>query len=179
VGPEPQHSDAELVARVASGEVNALGELYDRHAASLLGFARHMAPAGEAEDVVQATFMRVAQIATRFDASAQSARPWLFAIAVRIVQSRRRSLRRFASAMRALAHVPRAPSLPTPDASTDLERALAALSHDKREVFVLSQMEGFAAEQVATMLNIPVGTVWTRLHHARRALRAFFGEEAP
>jgi RNA polymerase sigma factor (sigma-70 family) len=177
VGSEPAASDAALVGAVASGDVGALGELYDRHASSLLGFARHVAPAGEAEDVLQATFLRVLDLAGRFDPSADSARPWLFAIAVRIAQSRRRSLRRFASAVVRFAQVPRANPAQGGGASTDLGRALATLSHDKRIAFVLTQVEGFSAEEAAAMLDVPVGTVWTRLHHARRALRAFFGEQ--
>jgi RNA polymerase sigma-70 factor (ECF subfamily) len=50
--------------------------------------------------------------------------------------------------------------------------ALDRLTAKKREVFVLVTMEGASGEQVATALGIPVATVWTRLHHARKELRA-------
>jgi RNA polymerase sigma-70 factor (ECF subfamily) len=50
--------------------------------------------------------------------------------------------------------------------------ALETLSDKKREVFVLVNLEGVSSEEVASALGIPVATVWTRLHHARKALRA-------
>ena len=46
----------------------------------------------------------------------------------------------------------------------------------KRTVLVLAEVEGFSCEELATMLSIPIGTVWTRLHHARRELRRFYEE---
>jgi RNA polymerase sigma factor (sigma-70 family) len=177
--PRIDRSDAECMRCVAEGDVGALGEVYDRHAASLLNFARRVAPTGEAEDVVQATFLRALKLAPQFDAAASSARAWLFAIAARLVQGRRRSLTRLGNALRSFALLPRAGHTARDEATGDVERALQSLPHDKRVVFVLSQMEGFSAEQVAAMLQIPVGTVWTRLHHARKGLRAFFAEVSP
>jgi RNA polymerase sigma-70 factor (ECF subfamily) len=57
--------------------------------------------------------------------------------------------------------------------------ALAAMSHRKREAFVLVALEGLSGEEAATLLDIPVATVWTRLHHARRELRSALSEEVP
>ena len=57
------------------------------------------------------------------------------------------------------------------DTRRDLEAGLAQLSSAKRSVLVLAEVEGFSCEEIAGMLEIPVGTVWTRLHHARRELR--------
>jgi RNA polymerase sigma-70 factor (ECF subfamily) len=51
------------------------------------------------------------------------------------------------------------------------ERALDALSVKKREAFVLVALEGLTGEEAAIAMNVPVATVWTRLHHARRDLR--------
>ncbi len=170
--------DARDIARVARGDIGALGALYDRHALALLGFATRALSAVEAEDVVQATFVRVVRIAGTFHADAESARPWLFAIAARVIQERRRSLRRFAAALLAFAGQGRTATVEPPESRTDLERGLAKLSHAKRIVLLLSEAEGFTAEEIAAMLSIPVGTVWTRLHHARREMRRFF-EEGP
>jgi RNA polymerase sigma factor (sigma-70 family) len=172
--------DAEVLARVAEGDVAALGALYDRYARSVFKFAHHAAPHDDAEDIVQTTFLRVLRIAGTFHPSAESARPWLFAIAARVIQGRRRSLMRLGNAMRGLRRVARGELTSHDEERTDLERGTSRLSEQKRVVFLLSQLEGFTAEQIASMLDIPVGTVWTRLHHARRELRAFLeSEEGP
>ena len=56
-------------------------------------------------------------------------------------------------------------------------RALMRLSPKKRVVYVLHIVEGRSGEEIAAMLNIPVATVWTRLHHARKALDAALERE--
>jgi RNA polymerase sigma factor (sigma-70 family) len=57
-------------------------------------------------------------------------------------------------------------------------RALERLSDKKRETFVLVALEGLSGDEAARALGIPVATVWTRLHHARRELRdALLAEE--
>jgi RNA polymerase sigma factor (sigma-70 family) len=173
---ESNRSDAELLARIASGEVSALGTLYDRHAPGLLRFARRIDPQ-EAEDLLQSTMLRVAHLAARFDGRTPSARAWLFAIMLRVAQERSRSLRRLGAVLKRLAELPRAAVAPV-ETAPDLERGLRRLSHAKRSVLLLSEVEGFTCEEIANMLDVPVGTVWTRLHHARRELRAFSEERA-
>lgn len=168
-------SDAELLANIAAGELSALGSLYDRHAPGLLRFARRVAPQ-EAEDLLQSTMLRVTRLASRFDGRTPSARAWLFAIMLRVAQERSRSLRRLGAALKRFAELPRAAIDPL-ETAPDLERGLCRLSHAKRSVLLLSEVEGFTCEEIANMLEIPVGTVWTRLHHARRELRAFHQEQ--
>jgi RNA polymerase sigma-70 factor (ECF subfamily) len=165
-------SDAAIMARVADGDAAALGVLYDRYAVSLLRFARRL-DRHDAEDIVQKVFMRVLRLAPKFDPNATSARPWLFAITTRIVQEHRRSLRRWTAVLARLASHPARPPATMPDPRSDLQLGLAQLSAAKRSVLLLAEVEGFACEEIASMLEIPVGTVWTRLHHARRELRRF------
>jgi RNA polymerase sigma factor (sigma-70 family) len=169
-------SDAELLARIAGGDVEALGGLYDRHARALLGFARRVAPSDDAEDIVQAAFLRVLSCAARFDPAAPSARPWLFGIAALIARERRRSVQRFGAALLRFATFGRRVVEPPAAEKGDVERAVAALSPPKREVLLLVEVEGLTCEEAAAALGIPVGTVWTRLHHARRELRRLLGE---
>ena len=131
-------------------------------------------PAAEVDDVVQDTFVRVSRIAGTFDGRSPDARAWIFGIAVAIVRERRRSFSRLSRALERVvsqatpAAVPRAESL-------DLERALERLSAPKREVLLLAEVHGFSGEEIATMLGVPIGTVWTRLHHARREMRDILG----
>jgi len=61
---------------------------------------------------------------------------------------------------------------------SDLRTSLSRLSADKRTVLVLAEVEGFSGEEIAQMLGIPVGTVWTRLHYARRQLRSLQEDES-
>jgi RNA polymerase sigma-70 factor (ECF subfamily) len=171
-------SDARLLERVAAGEVSALGVLYDRHAPGLMRFAQRVDPQ-EYEDLLQITFMRVARLAERFDGRSASARAWLFAIMTRIAQERSRSLRRFTAALSRLADLPHRREMPAPETASDLERALSRISTAKRTVLLLAEIEGFTCDEIAAMLGIPVGTVWTRLHHARKELRALHAEFEP
>lgn len=164
--------------RLARGDVSALGELYDRYAVDLLRFACRVANPQDAEDVVQASFMRVAHLAASYDERAETARPWLMGITARIIQERRRAFGRFRRALLSFAgFVERSADANPPSPRSDLERGLAALSDAKRVVIVLAEIEGYTCEEIAQMLEIPVGTVWTRLHHARKELRAFFTTE--
>jgi len=116
-------------------------------------------------------------MAPTYDQRSASARPWLFGIAVRLIQERRRSLGRFARAL--LACAPAQPaSWVTPRVHLlDVEKGLRRLSEAKRVSGSSSRRyEGFGCDEIAHMLEVPVGTVWTRLHHARRDLRKYYGE---
>jgi RNA polymerase sigma-70 factor (ECF subfamily) len=163
--------DSVLLDRVAQGDLGALGLLYDRHGAALLGFASRLTSRSDAEDVVQTVFLRVVRRAASFDGRTPSARAWLFAMTDRVASEHRRSVRRFTSALVdvALSRAPARP--PSLGERRDLERALSRLSTVKRATLLLAEVEGFTCDEIALMLRVPVGTVWTRLHHARRELR--------
>jgi RNA polymerase sigma-70 factor, ECF subfamily len=137
---------------------------------------------GDVDDVVQATFLDVLGAAARYDGRA-NAKPWLIGLAVMQVRRRRRSLSQMAARIAAWAREPSAqPATPEESATTSqlaerARRALDALSPKKREVVVLVNIEGLSGEDAAALLGIPVATVWTRLHHARRELNAAVFEE--
>lgn len=169
-------SDSALLGYIAEGDMGALGVLYDRYAPSLLRFARRVDPR-EAEDIVQMVFLRVARLASVYDREAASARPWLYAITTRIAQERKRAFVRFARALTRMTNHPPRTQATVSETRRDLDRGLARLSIEKRTVLVLAEVEGFAGEEIAAMLSIPIGTVWTRLHHARRELRRYHDED--
>ncbi|MFO0728326.1 MAG: RNA polymerase sigma factor [Myxococcota bacterium] len=174
--PDP---DTTALVRIAQGNLQELGALYERHAPSLLRFARHVVGDSAAEDLVQSTFIKAAERAHTYDGRSSSARAWLFGIAGRLAQERRRALGRFARALvRFAAGSDEEPTTPVVPERSDLLRGLSGLSEHKRVVLLLSEVEGFTAVEIAEMLQVPVGTVWTRLHHARRELRAFYGDQA-
>jgi RNA polymerase sigma factor (sigma-70 family) len=167
-------ADADALRRVSSGETAALGEVYDRHAPSLLEFAARAVGRAEAEDIVHSVFLRVTTLARTFDATAPSARPWLFGITTRVLQERRRSLVRAFRALFRMHASQGSVSVPLLDQRRDLERGLERLTESKRVVLLLAEVEGFSCDEIAAMLRIPVGTVWTRLFHARRELRTYY-----
>ncbi len=164
-------SDAELIACISRHDRAALGTLYDRYARSLYLFARRLVPDDGADDVVQLVFLRVSAIADSFDPDASSARPWLFGVAVRVAQEHRRAAHRFTDLLAKLVRAPAHVQHESSDRRRDLELALATLSDAKRAVFLLAEVEEFSCDEIAAMLSIPVGTVYTRLFHARKELR--------
>jgi RNA polymerase sigma factor (sigma-70 family) len=175
----PATTDAVLLQRVARGELDALGALYDRYAEDLLRYATRLSGSGDAEDLVQNVFLRVLSIAATFDERTVNARPWLFGITTRMAMERRRSLHRFAMVLLNVGGLAdRAAVSPSFEAASDIPRALQRLAVSKRVVLLLAELEGFSCPEIAAMLEVPVGTVWTRLHHARRELRAFFQGES-
>ena len=171
----PPTSDVEALRRVAQGDVAALGEVYDRHARALLRFVARAHDPNEAEDVVQAVFVRASRAAATYDGRTESARAWLFGIAARLMQERRRALVRMSRALLRLAGRTASPPVPEPQ-HLDLEKGLRRLSDAKRVVLILADVEGFACGEIAEVLGIPIGTVWTRLHHARKELRQYCEE---
>lgn len=169
---DPFDADAEALDRIKQGDLGALGELYDRHAEAVLRFARRSAPREDAEDIMQASFLRVAQVAERFERGRSSGRAFLFGVAANVIRERRRAFARLGRALGRLAgDAPTRSILHPLGERMDVARALERLSDVKRMTFVLVEVEGFLCEEVAAMMNVPVGTVWTRLHHARRELR--------
>jgi len=178
-------SDAELLARVAAGELAALGALYDRHREAMRGFvARATCGHADADDLVHDAFLTAARIAARFDGRA-SARPWLIGIAARLMQRRARGLGRIPQLLARLAWT--RPEVSDPVELLEARSALAAMTDamarmttGKRLVLLMSELEGMTGPEIAEALEIPIGTVWTRLHHARRELlRAIGRERAP
>jgi RNA polymerase sigma factor (sigma-70 family) len=175
--------DAALVFQIGNGDLEALGILFDRHEDAVARFLNRMgvSPA-DIDDLVQNTFLQVIRAVKRFDPRV-SVRSWLLGIASMMARRHRRSLGRLTKRIRSWATIPRGQGL-TPDQALEerqaelrLTRALDALSAKKREAFVLVTLEGMSGEEAAVALGVPVNTIWTRLHHARRELREMVGAE--
>lgn len=171
----PACSDAELMSRLVAGEIGALGELYDRHHTAVRRFlARAASERDDVDDLVHSTFLTAAQSAARYDGR-PNCRPWLMGIGAQLLRRRRHSLGRWWTVLSSLTTLRPASSDPTAAlaARSDVERALRHLSEAKRVTLLLTEVEGLTCPEIAETLGIPVGTVWTRLHAARRELRRF------
>jgi RNA polymerase sigma-70 factor (ECF subfamily) len=174
-----QESDAALIRRVGAGDLSALGALYDRHHQSISRFARRATgSASDAEDITHETFLALVRAAHRHDGR-DSARPFLVGIASKLVLARRRATARLGEVLRLFADAVTDRGSPSPEGlacATEelrtLDQALLRLSPRKRIVILMVDGEGLTGEEVAEALEIPLGTVWTRLHYGRAELRA-------
>jgi len=168
---------------MASGDMGAMRALYDRHAASLFRYALCRTGSREAaEDVIQETMLAAWQGAAGYRGEA-GVRTWLFGICRNKLaeQARRTGGVRTPVPAETLA----APA--TPDAGDSVERqaqgavdfwrAFGRLSQEHREVILLVFHYGFTLRETADMLGVPLGTVKSRTHNARRRLEAALGEE--
>ena len=176
-----QSSDPEIMNRLAGGESGALGELYDRYHQPVRQFvARATGDAEDVDDLAHATFMAAASAAARYDGR-PCCRPWLIGIAAQLLRRRRQAAGRFFKALRALAGARSTTALdprPALNARGDVEQALRLISEAKRVTLLMAEVEEMTCPEIAAALGIPIGTVWTRLHAARRELRrALEGDE--
>jgi len=172
-------SDPDLLRELAKGEIGALGELYDRyHHVVRCYVARATLNAEDVDDLVHATFLAAAKSAARYDGRA-SCRPWLVGIATQLLRRRRRSLASLFSVLASWRSVK--PTMADPrerlHARVAVEKALSHLSEAKRITLLLAEVEGLSCAEIAEVSAVPIGTVWTRLHAARREMRAALGED--
>lgn len=177
----PPPSDAEIMTRLAGGESGALGELYDRYHQPIRRFiARATSDCADVDDLVHTTFLAAAGSAARYDGRA-CCRPWLIGIAVRHLRRRRQARGRLFAAVAALAGL-RRPAVdlgPALAAGGDIERALRLISEPKRIALLMAEVEGMTCPEIAAALQVPIGTVWTRLHAARREMRCALEDGEP
>jgi len=178
-------SDAELIERMADGDRDALGTLFDRHHRALYSFLVRASDAedSEIEDLVQTAFLEAFRAAPRFRGTA-SPRTWLFAIGCNLAKMHRRATRRRTRAIERLAAQPERTTAPVDARVADqralaqVETALAALPHGLRVAYAMCVIEGIAADDAARALGIARGSIWRRVHLARQRLRAAIESEA-
>ncbi|MDD3447968.1 MAG: RNA polymerase sigma factor [Gammaproteobacteria bacterium] len=151
------------------------------HVPRLRRYARALAGNGaEADDLVQDCLERAWRHARQWR-EAGDMRPWLFAILHNVfVSGVRHRLRgpRFTTLDEAPEPVAGGDDRPEgAEALRDLERALGGLRDEQREVLLLVALEGLSYEEAAAVLDIPLGTVMSRLYRAREQLRRHLAEE--
>jgi len=171
-------TDENLLRRIAAGDRDAFGLLYDRFAPVLFGFSlRILKDARDAEDVLQETFVQAWRDARRFDAARASVRGWLFTIARSRALDRWRSRRSFDRRITA-ADTPileQAAGAADESAAADVrdfvERALAQLNENEQAVLRLAYFEGLTQEEIAARLSEPLGTVKSRTRSGLSKMR--------
>ena len=160
--------DVSLVRRCLRGESDAIEALVGRFQAEVYGLCvRLLHHRHDAEDVTQEVFLRVFRSLRRWD-PARPLRPWIMGIAVNRCRTwlTRRSRR-----PEPVDYLQDTVAGPAPDDSSELlgevRRAVADLRVEYRTVFTLFHEQGQAYEEIAVILQRPVGTIKTWLHRAR------------
>lgn len=172
-------TDADVV-EASMADPAGFATLFDRHAMAIRDYlARRVGPQ-PAEDLTGETFLIAFSRRTDYDLAHQNALPWLYGIASNLVRQRRRAEVR---QLRALArtgvddiladHAESVTAKVTAQASTRvLAKALAQLTSGERDVLLLMAWAGLSYDELAAALDIPLGTVRSRLHRARTKVRA-------
>jgi len=175
-------SDGELIVRLQETDLEALGLLFERHRARVYRTALAIVrdPAA-AEDILQDCFLKVYMNAKRIDPERPLA-PWLYRVTVNLSYtwlSRRKGQR--ASFDDAIEQIV-GPARQAPDHVTEqletrqkVRSAISALNLDQRVVVVLYYLNGLGVQDIAAILDLPVGTVKSRLYYARENLRGKLG----
>ncbi len=171
--------DAQLAERVRAGDMNALGELYDRYAGTATATAmRVVGSRDEAEDVVHDAFVAVWRKIDRFDAERGSLRAWLMTVvrnrAIDKVRARRASIDVDLADERSLL---RTGPNPTQDAALtrtsglEVRAAMASLPDEQRRALELAYFEGYTYREVAELTGVAAGTANGRLRLALAKMR--------
>ena len=165
--------DIKVVEACQDGNDIAWKNFYDAHFDFVFRVARRLGtPRSDIEDVVHDVFLVVYRKISDFKGG--NIRSWLYRITANVVSDRHRK-RRVRDAFKKLRVWFSSPSQETPERAAQRSSAAKAvaivlqhMSPKKREVFALFEIEGVGGEEISERLEIPVNTVWTRLHHARK-----------
>ena len=144
---------------------------------ALRRFARALARNSEAaDDLVQDTLVRALRAEHLFHGG--DLRTWLFTILLNLDRNRRRGLSR-RPVLAVIEDVDPAAAPASDGSGRDIERGLALLPAEQREVLLLVTLEGLSYREAAEIQGVPIGTVMSRLSRARSALRAHLEGEMP
>ncbi len=177
--------DQILVRQVQRGDPDAFDGLVRRHQAGVYNLVRSMVgPNADAEDLAQEVFVRAHRSLGRFRGDS-SVRTWLFAVAINLSRSYRTARHRRQGIWVDSGEGTEASVIDRHPDAADVERsymrrqliqrALDALPLELREAVVLRDLHGMDYREIADMLEVPNGTVESRIFRARRRLRPMLG----
>jgi RNA polymerase sigma-70 factor, ECF subfamily len=173
-----QHEDSCLIARVQDDDIDALGELYERHKSKVYRTAIAITHDERmAEDVLQEVFLRVYRYADSFDTS-RPLGPWLYRITVNLSYSWTNRAKRWVNFFQGAVEHLRAPDHRCPERVAEeresrqaLQQAIDTLPTPQRVVVILYYLEDLSVSDIAYVVGVPEGTVKSRLYYARKKLK--------
>ncbi len=168
-----QPTDEDLLSRVAQGDRDAFGDLYQRYARAVLGLAlRRLGDRGRAEDAVQEAFASVWRAARSYRRERGPVAPWLYAVARNAIADRGR-----ARVEPPAEPVDTASDAPGPPDRAEqawvawrVHRALEQIPETERSVIELAYWSQLSQSEIADFLGIPLGTVKTRTRSGLKRL---------
>lgn len=176
----PEDPDGPLVARVRSGDQDAFRELVHRHGDRLLNMVLHLVGSREdAEDLVQETLAQAYRAIATYEGRSRFF-TWLYRIATNRAISAHRKRRLETVQQREAVVWDQQPSSDVNDPGTAaaeadeirrVRQAIDRLPADRRAVLVLRDIDGLDYAEIAEVLQMPAGTVRSRLHRARLELK--------
>lgn len=171
-------SDESLLQASARGDQDAFSQLYQRHARTIYNYLfRRLADWSEAEDLTAVVFLEAFRRRGEVVVVEGKLLPWLYGIATNVLRNRRRALWRHRRLVAQLAGEPGTDG--TADAAERAEatalmrsvlKRIALLPSAQQDVIALCVWSGLGYEEAAVALDVPVGTVRSRLSRARAAL---------
>ncbi|MBN2305360.1 MAG: RNA polymerase sigma factor [Anaerolineae bacterium] len=179
----PNPPDGELINRLQATDLDALGILFERYRARVYRTALAIVrDSAVAEDILQDCFLKVYANAGRIDTERPLA-PWLYRVTVNLSytwlsrgKNRRTSLDNVID--RLVSPMKQAPDQLTEQTELrqNVRKAIGDLNIDQRVVVVLYYLNGLGLQEIAEILDLPVGTVKSRLYYARENLRGTLGQ---
>jgi RNA polymerase sigma factor (sigma-70 family) len=172
-------SDAAVIAASLT-DSSQFGALFDRHATVLFRYLVRRVGPHEADALLGELFRIAFERRASFDTSRADARPWLYGIATRLLSNQRRSeVRRMHATARLLSRTPAVDDVIDPIAARldaaaawpTVAEAMGELPEIERSALLLHVWEGLSYDEIATSLEIPVGTVRSRINRARKRMR--------
>ena len=174
--PHPEITDEALLSRVAQGDTASFQAFYQRHAGRVLAYARKLEP-GFAEDVAQDVFLAVWRKAATFKPDRGEVAGWLYGLTRnKFVDQWRKAGGRVG--MEPLDSLPPAgppgASPPEPESTPPLavRQALARVAPAQRRAIELAYFDGFTYEETAGRLDLPLGTLKSRIRAGLKTMRA-------
>jgi RNA polymerase sigma-70 factor (ECF subfamily) len=173
-------TDQELVLLLQQGDLGALGDLYDRH--QRLVYRTALGITGDeqiAADLLQDVFLRMHRFARHIDPD-RPLEPWLYRTTANLTYTYMKRHKRWLRPLEDVAEwlVGSKKQLPTYVAEVseewkDVQRAVSSLTLQQRVVVVLYYINDLSLQEISEILDVPVGTIKSRLFYGRQALKKY------